>query len=87
MDSDPSLAPGWKDSLSSYRNVLSVVLALTVLLAAMAALSVVIALNLRAAGTSQTVIGLIGSAFAGGLLIGAILAPREIARVGHIRLF
>lgn len=87
MESELAAGPQRLESLASYRNVFSVVLALTILLMAIAALSVVIALSLRAAGTSQTVIGLVGSAFAGGLLLGARLSPGEIMRVGHIRLF
>lgn len=77
----------WQDRLGSYRNVLAVVSALTVLQGASAALSVVIALSLKSAGASNAALGLVAAFFAGGFLAGALLSPPQIARIGHIRSF
>lgn len=78
---------GWRGSVAQYRNVLAIVSALTLLQGAVAALSVMIALSLRAAGTSNAALGLVAASYAGGLLVGAILSPQQITRIGHIRSF
>lgn len=85
--SDAVTPIGRSHALTGYRNVLAVVAGLTILQAAMAALAVSVTLNLRAAGTSNAVLGIIASCFAAGFLIGTLLSPREIARIGHIRAF
>ena len=77
----------WRDSLSLYRNVLAIVGALTVLQGATAALSVMIALSLQAAGASNAALGLVAAFYAGGFLTGAIASPQQITRIGHIRSF
>ena len=77
----------WRVTLGLYRNVLAIVGALTLLQGAAAALSVVIALGLAAAGTSNAALGLVAAFYAGGFLTGAILSPMQIARIGHIRSF
>lgn len=51
----------------------------------MAALAMGIALGLRDAGVSSGVIGFVASSFTAGLLIGALVSPHEIKRIGHIR--
>ena len=76
-----------KDRLGSYRNVLAVTSALTLLQGASAALSVMIALSLANAGASNAALGLVAAFFAGGFLTGALLSPAQIARIGHIRSF
>ena len=78
---------GWRDTFGLYRNVLAIVSALTILQGAAAALSVMIALSLQAAGASNAALGLVAACYAGGFLTGAILSPRQISRIGHIRSF
>tara|TARA_R100000365_G_C2748692_1_gene81343 strand:+ start:7132 stop:8442 length:1311 start_codon:yes stop_codon:yes gene_type:complete len=85
MDTDTPTLPD--PVVSGYRNIIAVVAALTVLAAAMSALSVLIALNLRSAGISNAALGLVASAFSLGFLIGTNLSPFEIKRIGHIRSF
>src|SRR5690242_11532631 len=46
-----------------------------------------IPLSATAAAFPQLSIGLIGSAYFGGMLVGCVAAPRIIARAGHIRAF
>lgn len=72
---------------ASYRNVLALVAALTLLQGAMAALVVVMSLSLLAKGTAAAGIGVVASAYSAGFLGGTLLAPIEIARIGHIRAF
>lgn len=79
--------PDWRVTLGLYRNVLAIVGALTVLQGATAALSVMIALSLQAAGTSNAALGLVAAFYAGGFLTGAIASPKQITRIGHIRSF
>lgn len=78
---------GWKERLGDYRNVLAVTIALTMLQGASAALSVMIALSLADAGVSNAGLGLVAAFFAGGFLMGALLSPAQISRIGHIRSF
>lgn len=75
----------FSDALTGYRNVLAVVAGLTVLQAAMASLAVIVALGLAAQGASNLMLGFVASCFAGGFLLGTLLSPPEIARIGHIR--
>ena len=79
--------PDWRATLGLYRNVLAIVSALTVLQGATAALSVMIALSLQAAGASNAALGLVAAFYAGGFLTGAIASPKQITRIGHIRSF
>ncbi len=78
---------GWRDTLNLYRNVLAIVSSLTVLQGAAAALSVMVALSLQAAGTSNVALGLVAAFYAGGFLAGALMSPVQIERIGHIRSF
>ena len=69
----------------SYRNVAAIVAALAILQMAAGALSVVGPLSLISSGASSFKIGIIVAGYATGFLLGANFAPREIARIGHIR--
>jgi MFS family permease len=71
--------------MESYRNVAAIVICLSILQMALGALSIVGPLALVSYGASSFEIGLVASAYAGGFLIGARYAPREIGLVGHIR--
>ncbi|MBK8199320.1 MAG: MFS transporter [Acidobacteria bacterium] len=73
--------------LGAYRDVLALVTALTLLQGAMAAVSVVMSLSLLKAGVGASGIGLVASAYSAGFLAGTLIAPLEIARIGHIRAF
>lgn len=75
------------DILAGYRQVLALIASLTILQAALSALTLVVALQLRASGASNFAMGLVASSYATGLFLGALLSPREIARIGHIRAF
>ena len=72
---------------AAYRNILVLVAALTLLQGAMAALAMVTALKLLAAGVSTAGIGLVASAYSAGFLGGTLVAPLEIRRIGHIRTY
>ncbi|WP_300544602.1 MFS transporter [Maricaulis sp.] len=72
-------------TVESYRDVAAIVLALTVLQAAIGGLSVVGPLTLLSQGASTLKIGTIVTGYALGFMLGAHLAPREILRIGHIR--
>ena len=72
---------------ASYRNILALVAALTLLQGAMASLAVVMSLNLLANGVATAGIGLVASAYSAGFLGGTLVAPMEIGRIGHIRAF
>ena len=73
------------DEVQGYRNVLAVVAGLTGLQTATAAMAVVVALTLKADGASSATIGAVASGFALGFLLGALISPAEIRRIGHIR--
>lgn len=72
-------------TVEGYRNVAAVIVALTILQAAIGGLSVVGPLALLSQGASTLKIGVIVSGYALGFLLGAHLAPQEIVRIGHIR--
>lgn len=83
----PETSSGWRYTFGLYRNVLAIVSALTLLQGAAAALSVMVALSLQAAGISNAALGLVAAFYAGGFLAGAIMSPVQITRIGHIRSF
>lgn len=76
-----------RETVSAYRDVLAVVSGLTLLQAATAALLMVVALTLREAGASSFAIGAVASAYSLGFILGALLSPLEIGRIGHIRAY
>ena len=75
------------DALSGYRNIVAVVSALTILQAAMAAVSIIVALTLSEAGVPNAAVGFVAASFAGGFLLGTHFSPREVRRIGHIRAY
>lgn len=85
--------PGWSgagwsgEGFAPYRNILVLVVALTLLQGAMAALAMVMSLKLLAFGVPELAIGLVASAYSAGFLGGTLIAPAEILRIGHIRTF
>ncbi len=81
--SEPPATP--HSASESYRNVAAIVAALAILQMAAGALSVVGPLSLISSGASSLKIGIIVAGYATGFLLGANFAPREIARIGHIR--
>jgi MFS family permease len=83
----PGLVLSGRGDFTSYRNILALVAALTLLQGAMAALAVVMSLGLLASGVGAAGIGLVASAYSAGFLGGTLLAPLEIGRIGHIRAF
>ena len=76
-----------REAYSGYRNVLAVVAALTLVQAATAGLLVLVALTLKDAGASNLAVGAVASGYSCGFILGALLSPWEIARVGHIRAY
>lgn len=73
--------------VASIVSVHSLLLAIFMLMAGSGFLSTLMSLRLAATGTSQLLIGLIGTAYFAGLTLGALRAARIIERVGHIRAF
>lgn len=71
--------------MDSYRSLFAIVLCLSILQAALGSLAIVGPLTLLGSGASSLAIGLVASAYAGGFLVGAQLAPNQIERIGHIR--
>ncbi len=73
--------------LSTVLSVYSLLLAIGILLLGSGLLGTLVSLRAAIAGYSNTVIGIIMSAFFIGYIIGAYLCPRLIRDVGHIRAF
>ncbi len=80
--SDSPIGPG---IFSAYRETAALILSLTFVQASISCLTLIIMLHLRDMGASSLELGLVGSSFAAGLCLGAMSAPREIRRIGHIR--
>ncbi|CAG4905832.1 unnamed protein product [Acidocella sp. C78] len=73
--------------VASLVSVRSLLLSIFMLMAGSGFLSTLMSLRLEATGTTQLLIGLIGTAYFAGLTLGALRAGRIIERVGHIRAF
>ncbi len=84
---DPDASASHPLRLTAYRNVLAVVAGLTILQAAMASLALVVTISLKAAGVPNAQLGFAAASYAAGFLLGALISPREIARIGHIRAY
>lgn len=67
--------------------VRSLLAAIFMLMAGSGFLSTLIALRLERGGSSTMIIGLVATAYFGGLVIGALRAGRIVRSVGHIRAF
>jgi MFS family permease len=72
---------------ASYRPILSLLRGTAFLLAASGLHNLLIPLRGQAEGFSTPVLGLLGTAWAGGFVAGCIYAPRLVQRVGHVRAF
>ncbi len=73
--------------IASLLSIRTLLLAIFMIMAGSGFLSTLIAIRLEQGGASAMVIGLVATAYFGGLTLGSIRAPRIIARVGHIRAF
>jgi MFS family permease len=71
----------------AYAQVSALLAAVFILIAGNGLSNTLIPLSATVADFPQLTIGLIGSAYFGGMLIGCLAAPRIIARAGHIRAF
>jgi len=71
--------------MESYRNVAAIVICLTIIQAALGALSMIGPLSLASYGASVLDIGLVATAYSGGFLVAVRFAPGEVGRIGHIR--
>ena len=71
----------------AYAQVSALLVAVVILIAGNGLANTLIPLSATAASFPPLSIGLIGSAYFGGMLVGCIAAPRIIARAGHIRAF
>src|SRR3954449_11780595 len=71
----------------AYAQVSALLTAVFVLIAGNGLSNTLIPLSATAASFPPLSIGLIGSAYFGGMLVGCFAAPRIIARAGHIRAF
>lgn len=72
---------------SNYRPILSLLRGTAFLQAAAGLLSLLVPLRGQAEGFSTTILGLLGTFWAGGFVAGCILAPRLVRRAGHVRAF
>ncbi|WP_404933255.1 MFS transporter [Nitratireductor sp. L15S-10] len=73
--------------MSSLRPLIPLLIAAGILLAGNGLQGTLIALRGAAEGFSETTIGLMGSAYFAGFLIGCLYVPRLLRAVGHIRAF
>jgi MFS family permease len=73
--------------LTSAYPVRAILAAIFVLMAGSGFLSTLIAVRLEQAGQSAGVIGLVATAYFGGLMLGSLRVEKMIASVGHIRAF
>lgn len=73
--------------LAAYRTSAVIVVGAALLQLSNGLIGVLLPLRLAAAGTSDTLIGLVASAYGLGFLIGCLRAPLLIRAVGHIRAF
>jgi MFS family permease len=71
----------------AYAQVSALLAAVFILIAGNGLSNTLIPLSATAAAFPELSIGLIGSAYFGGMLIGCLATPRIIARAGHIRAF
>lgn len=73
--------------LSALGPVRSLLVAIFMLMAGAGFIGTLVGFRLEAAGSPAGVIGLVATAYFGGLTVGAFRAGRIVARVGHIRAF
>lgn len=73
--------------MASFNNVRTLLLAIFVLMAGSGFLATLIAIRLEQAGEGSLIIGLVATAYYGGLTLGALKVSPLIERVGHIRAF
>ena len=73
--------------MTSVYPVRALLLAIFLLMAGSGFLSTLLAVRLEVAGASAGVIGLVATAYFGGLMLGSMRVERVIARIGHIRAF
>lgn len=73
--------------LATLAPVRSLLLAIFVMMAGSGFLSTLIGLRLERAGSDTILIGLVATAYFGGLTLGALRAGAIVRRVGHIRAF
>lgn len=73
--------------MADYRNVWVLVLAVGLLQVSGGILGVIAPIGLQAMGTPAILIGVIAALYAAGFMVGAVTAPRTIARIGNIRVF
>jgi MFS family permease len=72
---------------AAYRPILSLLRGTSFMLAASGLLSLLMPLRGQAEGFSTAVLGLLGTAWAGGFVAGCYFAPRLVRRAGHVRAF
>src|ERR1700682_4976881 len=71
----------------AYAQVSALLAAVFILIAGNGLSNTLIPLSATAAGFPELSLGLIGSSYFGGMLIGCLATPRIIARAGHVRAF
>lgn len=72
---------------AAYRPILSLLRGTAFLLAASGLLGLLLPLRGQAENFSTAVLGLLGTAWAGGFVAGCFLAPRLVRQAGHVRAF
>ncbi|MDG5747606.1 MFS transporter [Qipengyuania sp. XHP0207] len=73
--------------LAPLQSVRTLLIAIFMLMAGSGFLSTLIAVRLEIAGANAFTIGMVGTAYFGGLMVGSFRVPALIGRIGHIRAF
>lgn len=72
---------------TNYRSIAALLLTVTLVVMGQGVLNTIVPLSAKAHHQSEVEIGLLGSAYFAGMLLGALLNPAMIRRVGHVRAF
>ena len=77
----------YRHMLSAILPVRSLLLAILILMAGNGFMSTLVGVRLENAGSSALAVGLVGTAYFAGLVVGSLKAGGLVGRVGHIRAF
>ena len=72
---------------TSYRSITAVLISVLVVIMGQGVLNTIVPLAAKAHGYRETEIGLLSSAYFGGMLVGALVIPAAIRHAGHVRVF
>lgn len=72
---------------TNYRSIAALLLTVTLVVMGQGVLNTIVPLSAKAHHQSEVEIGLLGSAYFAGMLLGALLNPAMIRKIGHVRAF